>query len=55
MMVNVRSIRNNINQMNKTIEYRLRTTLSDRKSLLKLLDKGKNGFDNLKLTSNKGF
>jgi hypothetical protein len=28
--------------MNKTIEYGLRATLSDRKSLLKLLDKGKN-------------
>jgi hypothetical protein len=28
--------------MNKTLEYRLRTTRSDRKSLLKLLDKGKN-------------
>jgi predicted nucleotidyltransferase len=28
--------------MNKTIEYRFHTTRSDRKSLLKLLDKGKN-------------
>jgi hypothetical protein len=28
--------------MNKTIEYRLSATLSDRMSLLKLLDKGKN-------------
>ena len=38
--------------MNKTIEYRLRTTRSDCKSLLKLLDKGKNIY-NLALSHRK--
>ncbi len=31
--------------MNKTIEYKLRTTVKDRKALLKLLDKGKNVYN----------
>ena len=39
---NVRSIQYNMCKIKKTIEYRLRTTRSDRKSLLKPLYMGKN-------------